>query len=91
MKQIWKSKDVFLDENINNDDKYNFILNKLASVSTDQIKSLRGVTFFYLSHFTILSRKNNCESSDLKVSFLRKLHRILDNEVKKRAHEVLIL
>ena len=87
MDQVWKSEMNFCSENV---ESSQLIQNNLSMVSSDVIKSLKEKTNFYLAHYLILSRKNNCESSGLKVIFLRKLHHILDKEIKNRVKRILL-
>ena len=57
----------------------------LADLSNNEMIILLGKVRLYLEHYTIVKRKRNSEEASNKLSFFRRLNRILTIEYDSRA------
>ena len=88
---IWELKEN-LDIIEDNNDIYSECVLKenLSKVPTCEIQNLRNRINFYLAHFTILAKTTNSEVSERRISQLKKLNMILDNEIQYRQNKIYI-
>lgn len=83
----WKSNFDFSDESRDKDPDCP-IGEILSKVSINEIQNIQSRINFYLTHFMILARRTNSESSDAKINYLKKLSSIFDDEIQKRQNKI---
>lgn len=87
MGKNWNFDSEFVDKKSLVGDEFALSRN-LEKVSMTELREVKSKVNFLLEHFKIINKKQTTETTDIKISLLRKFNRFIEGELKTRTCKV---